>query len=66
MKLVKVIVYAVYIHSIYLLCGVLDIMLSFIAHARKIVQYVKLIFLAFKLINQTSFEIRHYDNVELN
>lgn len=66
MKLVEVIVYAICINSIYLLCGVLDIMLSFIAHSRKIVQYVKLVFLAFKLINQTLFEIRHYDNVELN
>lgn len=66
MKLVKVIVYAVYIQSIYLLCSVLDIMLSFITHARKIVQYVKLVFLAFKLINKTLFEIRYYDNVELN
>lgn len=66
MKFVKVIVYAVYIHSIYLLCGILDIMLSFIIHARKIFQYVKIFFLACKLINQTWFEIRHYDNVELN
>lgn len=50
MKLVKVIVYAVYIHSVCLLCGVLDhnIMLLFIIHAAEIVPYVKLFFLAFK------------------
>jgi len=56
-KLVKVIVYTVYIHSIYLLCGVLDqsVILLFINHARKVVAYVKLFFLAFKSINQTLF-----------
>lgn len=50
MTSVKVIVYVVYIYSIYLLCGVLDqsVMLLFIIHARKIVPYVKLFLLAFK------------------
>lgn len=50
MKLAKVIAYAVYIHSVYLLCGVLDqnITLLFIIHFRKIVPYVKLFLLTFK------------------